>query len=177
MLDLMRSLSILFAGTAIVSSAACSSTTRGTCGPDDYESNDTPETARALGEMTDDPDSKKDLSLTVTSAQDEDFFRFNVFDRGLGGDPVVRVAAPPGFTVTTWFACASGAASVVCTQGGRGEPYGGVAGCASLAPSSTVESTTDCSGTSDDDGIVLVRVRRAESATRCEAYRLQIRVE
>lgn len=167
---------------AAAASAGCSSTTSGPpCDPDEYEGNDTPDAAKDLGEFTDDPDSSQRLTLSITSGSDVDFFRLRARDRGLGGDPIVTVSGPEGYEITTWFSCASGSPqpNFEC---GRGEVVteGDVSpgpGCKSVAPSASVTSVTDCSGTSDDDGTVLIRVRRADASPSCTNYEITIEIE
>lgn len=166
----------------IATVTGCSSTTSGPpCDPDKYEGNDTPQAAKDLGDFTDDPNSKDNLVLSITTGSDVDFFRLRVKDRGLGGDPVVTVSAPEGYEVTTWFTCATGTPEkgFACSRGSEvTEPdVAPGPGCTSVAPSASVSSSTDCSGTSDDDGTVLVRIRRLDKAQTCSNYDVTIEVE
>ncbi len=170
-----------------------------TCPADSFEANDTETTAFGLPEMTDNPDSVRDvLALSVHMTDDDDWFKVHIRDTGLGGNPVVSVSvSSQDFEVVTWF---------VCDGGHRGEPecqYGSeayetvgssspVRGCrgAELGPSPTaenatqldsgvlVESTTECSGTSSDDGTLFIRVRQRPSSSpsvpRSCSYELRV---
>jgi hypothetical protein len=178
----MRIALVVLCAASMLLSAACSSSTSGPpCDPDKYEGNDTPATAKDLGEFTDDPDSKTNLVLSITTGSDVDFFRLRAKDRGLGGDPIVTVSAPEGYEVTTWFTCTTGTpqpnfecgrGSVVTEKDVAPGP-----GCMSEAPSASVTSVTDCDGTSDDDGTVLIRIRRLDKAQSCSNYDITIEVE
>jgi len=160
---------------------ACSSETSGPpCDPDKYEPNDTPSSAKDLGSFTDDPDSDQSLELSITSGSDVDFFRLDVKDRGIGGDPVVTVNAPEGYEVTTWFSCLTGnpPSDFACSRGETvtEKDIRPTPGCKTIAPSGSVVSSTDCSGTSDDDGTVLVRVRRIDTGQTCSNYSIAVQV-
>lgn len=164
-----------------LATTACSSTTEGPrCDPDKYEPNDTPAAAKDLGDFTDDPDSSQALTLSITSGSDVDFFRLRAKDRGLGGDPVVTVSAPEGYEVTTWFTCATGSpVNFACSRGEEvtEKDLAPGPGCKSLAPSASVSSSTDCDTTSDDDGTVLIRVRRLDTSAACSNYDVSVEVE
>lgn len=176
----MKRAASAFAGILILL-VGCSSTTAGPpCNPDDREPNDSPDQARDLGDFTDDPDSSQPLTLTITSGGDQDFFRFRVFDKGLGGDPVVTVSAPEGYEVTTWFSCTRGAPkSFACSRGKAVTETDilPVEGCQNVQPSGSVSSSTDCDADSNDDGTVLVRIRRIDTSAACTDYSVNIEVE
>lgn len=131
------------------------------------------------GALLDEPDSSRTLPWTPRSSTEDDWFSVQIDDSGFGGDPNVRVRASAG-TVTTWFVCKSGEVVSLDCRGAPGpaESFGGAAGqvegCEAdpTADPPVVVSATDCSGTSDDDGVLWIRVRRAS----CEPYTLQIDV-
>lgn len=174
------------------------------CPADDYESNDTRETARELPSMQDHPDSTTDVvDLTVHSTADEDWFRIPIQDTGLGGDPVITaIVSSTSFEVSTWFLCDEGNPTLECQVGSEADRIsdghiGYQEGCRGVdsEPDSSgsdggarvnfAVSTTDCSGTSDDNGMLYVRVRHvpsfttsAELALKWECgYQLSVRVE
>jgi hypothetical protein len=163
------------------------------CAADAFEANDTQETARDLGSLQDDPDSSHDVSATVHSGSDVDWYRVHVSDTGLGGDPNVTVSVPQGFSVTTWFVCDQGrVTNKTCLQGSseymtvndvegcRGsvpEPATDANGNTVYASDEVAASTTDCSGTSDDNGTLFIRVERSSSQASTCAYDLSIVVE
>lgn len=146
------------------------------CAADSFESNDTPETAHELPPLKDEKRSTADIvDLTVHSTRDEDWFRIPVKDTGWTGNPVITaMVSSTSFDVATWFICDEGGTpnSLECRVGSK-VPYdvgGGVGyddGC--LGVDSEDEdvgtrvnfavSSTDCSGTSDDNGTLYVRVR------------------
>jgi hypothetical protein len=150
-----------------------------TCPRGEGEPNDTPTSALGLGEMTDSPNSTKKVRLLLDTSSDEDFFEVDVKDRGVGGDPQITVSAPAGYEVTTWFTCLTGTTEVhSCRHGDTFEDTSVLPGkaCISVAPSASVTSTTDCSGTSDDDGTLLIRVRRKDGPV-CSEFEMTIEVE
>ena len=150
-------------------------------GPDKQEPNDTPATARDMGGFTDDPDSQLRIDMTVHTSSDVDFFKFKVTDQGLGGDPVVTVSAPTGYEVTTWFTCTRGAvATLMCISGKEVEDPAmpGVKGCQNEQPNGSVSSTTDCDADDDDDGTVLLRVKKLDASNTCaSAFNVTLEVE
>jgi hypothetical protein len=163
------------------------------CAADAFEANDTQETARDLGSLQDDPDSSHDVAATVHSGSDVDWYRVHVSDTGLGGDPNVAVSVPQGFSVTTWFVCDHGRVTdKTCLQGSpESMTVNDVEGCRGSVPEPTTDasgttvyatdevaaSTTDCSGTSDDDGVLFIRVERSSSQSSTCSYDLSIAVE
>jgi hypothetical protein len=161
----------------------CSSDTEGPpCdGPDKQEPNDAPATARDLGNYTDDPNSSLRIDLTVHTTSDVDFFKFTVLDRGLGGDPIVTVSAPEGYEITTWLSCTRGnVKTFTCLRGKEVEDSAVVAGkgCQNEQPSGSVSSTTDCDGVDDDDGTVILRVRKLDTSNTCaSAFNITLEVE
>lgn len=161
----------------------CSSTTEGPpCdGPDDQEPNDTPAAARDLGTFTDDPDSSLRVDLTVHTTSDVDFFEFGVLDKGLGGDPIVTISAPAGYEVTAWFTCARGAVkSFTCLKGTEHDEPSVITakGCQNEQPSGAVSLTVDCDADDDDDGTVLLRVKKLDPSNTCSSkfdFTLEVR--
>lgn len=142
------------------------------CPVDSYEGNDTPDTAIDLGELQDDPNSGFTIHGTIDSRYDEDWFRVHIDDTGFGGDPNITVQVPSGFTASTWFVCDGNRSSTtLCMDGypASDDPFG-TGGC----ESDFVRLTTDCDGTSDDNGWLYVRV--TSSAPVC-GYDLSIDVE
>lgn len=160
---------------------ACSSTAEGEpCdGPDKYEPNDSPSAAKDLGDFTDDPDSNQSLDLTVPGGNDVDFFRFRVFDKGIGGDPIVTVNGPEGYEITTWFTCSRGSpVNFSCSRGKEIDDPASGKGCQNVQPNGSVSSSVDCDADSDDDGTVLVQVRRLDTSSTCGSkYNISIEVE
>jgi hypothetical protein len=164
-----------------------------TCAPDAFEANDTQETARDLGSLQDDPDSSRHISATVHAGSDVDWYRVHVSDTGIGGNPNVTVSVPQGFSVTTWFVCDQGYVNdKTCLQGSpETMTVNDVEGCRGSVPEPTTDasgttvyptdevaaSTTDCSGTSDDNGTLFVRVERTSSQASTCSYDLSIAVE
>jgi hypothetical protein len=165
------------------------------CPSDAYEPNDTNETATDLGDMQDDPDSAKSITSSVHVGTDTDWFKAHIADEGLGGDPVVTVAVSSGFTVSTWFVCDGRRTSESsCLHGSSDyERVGDVEGCrgervepeldANGAPigepsdDNVATTTTDCSGTSSDNGTLYIRVDRSASTRTTCSYELTINVE
>lgn len=163
-----------------------------TCSADDFESNDTQETARDLGRLRDDPDSQRGITATVHHGDDADWYRVHVSDTGLGGDPNVAVTVPEGFSVSTWFVCDHGRVETTCLHGSSEYmTVEGVEGCRGSVPEPVPDengntifrsdlvaaSTTDCSGTSDDDGTLFIRVERSTSSASTCAYGVAIAVD
>lgn len=157
------------------------------------EPNDTEETAEDLGELSDDPDSARGVTSSVHTSTDRDWYRVHIVDRGLGGDPEVNVVVPSGFEVTTWFVCDDRRTTATeCSHGSSDYVrVGGVEGCRGarlegqttpegstiMSPDVMASSTTDCSGTSSDDGTLYIRVDRTSSAGKTCTYDLTIDVK
>lgn len=173
---------LLSTGLLAFAVAACSSTSEGApCdGPDKQEPNDTPATARDMGSFTDEPDSSLRVDLTVHSNSDVDYLKFHVFDKGIGGDPIVTISAPEGYEITTWFTCDRGSPKTFTCMRGKEvtDPDSAGKGCQNEQPSGSVSSTTDCDADSDDDGVVLVRVKKLDRSNVCSsAFNITIEVE
>ncbi len=163
------------------------------CAADAYEANDTKESARDLGSLKDDPDSARSLEATVHLGSDVDWYRVHVSDTGLGGNPNVSVAVSQGFSVTTWFVCDQGRVTdKVCLQGSsETTTVDGVEGCRGAVPEPGTDasgntvyptdpvaaSTTDCSGTSDDNGVLFIKVERSSSVSSSCAYDLSVAID
>jgi hypothetical protein len=179
----MRSLHFAILLAAVLPLYACSSDTSGPpCdGPDKQEPNDTPDTARDMGGFTDDPDSQLRIDMTVHTSSDVDFFKFKVSDRGIGGDPIVTISAPEGYEVTTWFTCTRGNVKTMsCIAGKEVEDSAvpGVKGCQNEQPNGSVSSTTDCDADENDDGTVLLRIKKLDTSNTCStAFNVTLEVE
>jgi hypothetical protein len=162
---------------------SCSSETSGPpCDTaDKYEPNETASAAKDLGGFTDDPDSSLKVDLTAHVAGDVDFFRFKVTDEGFGGDPIVTISAPEGYELTTWFTCARGAPKTfTCLRGKEIEDPSVTAGkgCQNEQPSGSISSTTDCDADEDDDGEILLRVKKLDTSNVCSSkFDITIEVE
>ena len=150
---------------------------------DAYEPNDTEGTSADLGELQDDPDSSRSITASLSYLRDVDFYAVHIKDTGFGGDPNITVSVPEGFSVTTTFVCDTG--SVIETECLQGEPdQDGCRGTDSITDEIgnvsytndvIAASTTDCTGTSDDDGMLYIRVE-ASSPSKC-SYSLTIDVD
>lgn len=186
----------------VVANTGCGlATTKDNSGPtkcpsDSYEPNDTQETATDLGKLQDDPDSSRSITSSVHVGTDQDWFKVHVSDTGLGGDPVINVAVSSGFTVTTWFVCDGGhrASDSQCLHGSSDYlRVGDVEGCrgervepmydengvqvGETSNDDVASTTTDCTGTSSDDGTLYIRVERSPSTEVTCSYDLSIDVE
>lgn len=202
--------SLLFSASALLISASAGCTVSPappgeptSCPADGFEGNDTEATAFELPEMTDHPDSSRDvLALSVHVTDDEDWFKVHVKDTGLGGNPIVSVAVSSAdFELQTWFLCdderrgetdcqyGADAYETVgdlrsSARGCRGdalEPARTVGGSTQLDTGVLAESVTECSGTSSDDGTLFIRVRqrggsRPVSSLAC-SYELRVFVQ
>jgi hypothetical protein len=161
----------------------CSSDTEGPpCdGPDKQEPNDTPATARDLGGFTDDPDSTLRVDMTVHTSSDVDFFKFKISDLGIGGDPIVTISGPEGYEITTWFTCTRGnVKSFTCTRGKEIDDSAvpGIKGCQNEQPNGSISSTTDCDADENDDGTMLLRVKKLDTSNICSsAFNITLEVE
>lgn len=171
------------------------------CAADEYEPNDDAASASELAPMQDDPNSMMDVvDSTFHTDRDEDWFRVRVRDTGLGGDPVITVTATSNVDVTAWFACnGERSEGLECSIGSEtsarlddARPF--LRGCqgADTGPEldedgreisgsggRAVQLTTDCSGTTSDDGELYVRVAplSALSDSSTCSYALRITVE
>lgn len=153
------------------------------------EPNDSEETAEDLGELSDEPSSARVITSSVHTSIDRDWYRVHIADRGLGGNPEVSVLVSSGFEVTTWFVCddrhtatsecshgSSDYARIGGVEGCRGDALEAPSGETSVSADTMASSTTDCSGTSSDDGVLYIRVERTASAGSVCTYDLTIRV-
>ncbi|MDB4934868.1 MAG: hypothetical protein JWP87_1840 [Labilithrix sp.] len=175
---------------ASIASAGCLAASKDNSGPttcpaDGYEANDTQETARDLGALKDDPNTSDAISSSVHTGKDVDWFRYHVSDTGFGGDPVVTVAVSSGFTVTTWYACDTRSTAASQCMHGTSDPtrIGDVEGCRGERVEGAAEdddvatTTTDCEGTSSDDGTLYIRVERSPYTEVACSYELKVGVE
>lgn len=135
--------------------------------------------------MQDDPDSNKAIASSVHLSSDTDWFRVHVADTGLGGDPIVKVAVSSGFTVSTWFVCDGRPTSESKCINGSSEysRVGYVEGCRGErvedgpTDDNVATTTTDCTGTSADNGNLYIRVERSASTKATCSYNLSIAIE
>jgi hypothetical protein len=176
-----RVLAVLAAGLCAITAISCNVRSE-PCGSDADEPNDSRATARDLGELNDSPGSSLTRDLTSHSNLDEDWFQARIRDEGNDGDPRIIAEVPAGYEVTTWFECENGTpseASVACDQGSRvDEPtVSAFAGCKGTPR--IVNSKTDCPGTSDDHGTLILRVKKDAKVTEvsCQRYQLELKVE
>lgn len=201
MTSLLRGLrnSVLIAAMAMATaSIGCSSAGPSTpvqCDPDSSEPNDTEATAKELGELRDDPDSRGGIArLTIHSDSDTDWFKIPIRDTGLGGDPIITVAVDStSFSVSNWFVCANKRrGDMACNVGSTANENAsdGSQGCKgkdieqgvddlgaiAFERGNAVTSTTDCPSTSDDDGMLYIRVQRVSSFSNACSYDLEVSV-
>lgn len=201
MTSLLRGLrnSLLIAAMAMATATmGCSSSGQKApvnCDPDSNEPNDTEATARELPELRDDPDSRGGVTkLTIHSDSDTDWFKIPIRDTGLGGDPVITAAvSSSSFSVSSWFVCWNKRrGDTTCTvgstanenasdgsQGCKGkdiEPGVDDLGAIVLDNGTAVTTTTDCPSTSDDDGMLYIRVQRVSSFSNACGYELEVSV-
>ena len=126
--------------------------------------------------------------FTLNDDRDEDFFRFAVADNTEitcpGCNPQLRVTldripAGSNYDLAAYYVCSdSSAHETSCTSGSTTNDRG--RGCQSRSSgttSETVELATNCGGTTDESGILYVRVWSATWAGSCAPYRLRITVE
>ncbi|MBS2014563.1 MAG: hypothetical protein JST00_16875 [Deltaproteobacteria bacterium] len=188
------SLALVVAAATALAATGCSSSAKGvpvTCDPDLNEGNDTEAAAKTLPELRDDPDSRGGVTkLTIHRDADEDWFKVPIRDTGFGGDPIITAAVSSrSFTVSTWFVCANKRrGDVSCSVGDTASDTtsDGSQGCRGkdivpgddigidLEDGVAVTSTTDCPGTSDDDGTLYIRVRRVSSFGGACGYDLDL---
>lgn len=200
---LVRSVAILVALVPIA--VACGpppSAEPTACAEDDYELNDTAAAAYELPLMKDDPNSTTDIiDLTVHTTHDKDWFRVRARDTGMGGDPIITATIPStNFDITAWFVCDGDSAErLECKFGSEtSEPLDGahplLNGCQGTdtgpelddngneiigSGGRAVQMTTDCSDTSNDDGVLYVRVKSLAPSSKRTAcsYSLSVTVE
>lgn len=143
------------------------------CGYDDEESNDEPGHAWDFGSFADEPNSSRERTATIHTANDVDWYRATVYRRGLGTEPLVTVVAPAGFIVTAYHACASGGAPVDCIWGRPVTDANGM-GCESVdGRESVIRAATHCH---DEQSNVLFKVT-ASTNGECRKYDLRLEVE
>jgi len=169
-------------------SATCAADHTCSVPADAMEPDDTREAAKDLGSFNDYDDANRTVSaLTVGDANDEDWYRFRVFDGFDAGNPDVRVTLSLGngalatnHELTVWFKCDSGdATSISCGEGSATHSTNN-SGDATLGNGCAVNAknvvwagfTPNCSGT-DDSGVAFVRVRKLAEA-RGDTYDLYV---
>ncbi len=193
--SLASGLAVLAAAIVVTASTGCGipvseQAVPTACPAASNEPNDSEETAEDLGELSDEPSSGRVITSSVHTSIDRDWYRVHVADRGLGGNPEVSVLVSSGFEVTTWFVCgdrhtatsecshgSSDYARVGGVEGCRGNALEGPSGEIDVSADTMASSTTDCSGTSSDDGDLYIRVERTASAGSVCTYDLSIRVK
>ncbi len=165
-------------GTATCMSGMCA------CAADAAEPNNSTGTAHDIGDFNDSPGVTMDVSFNVSSATDTDWFRADVDDAGLDGNPIIEVTldgipAGSNYDLAAFYACTGGAGDTSsCDTGSSDNTIGH--GCASASGGSLGEAVTintDCDhiGT-DDDGTLFIRVTPAAWMNTCANYTLHIDV-
>lgn len=141
------------------------------CGPDDEETNDQPGTAWDFGSFADDPNSSRERTATIHTANDVDWYRATVYRRGLGTQPLVTIVASGGTTVTAYHSCEGAPAECVW---GRPVTDANGTGCESTSgKEAVVRFATHCKGDQSD---VVFRVTAPFEGT-CRKYDLRLEVE
>ncbi len=147
------------------------------------EPNDTNITPQRLGTYNDEDGQSEAVQGLSLPTGDVDFYAFDVVDGCcdvVGAHTIVRVTVTTPITASvelaTWFSCASGGAAHACTGGTSDATFG--FGCSAVAvgatgtATATLELDLDCTGTIDESGTALVRVRPTAAATMCAQYDL-----
>ncbi len=102
----------------------------------------------------------------------EAWFKFNVKDQGLNGNPDVRIFVKEELEVTVFYACANGGDASTCSVGDA-VTEGARAGCKGAG---LVDLASSCN-TNDESGAALVRVRRRSGdATPCSTFTMGIEI-
>lgn len=102
----------------------------------------------------------------------EAWFKFNVKDQGLNGNPDVRIFVKEELEVTVFYTCANGGDASTCSAGDA-VTEGSRAGCKAAA---LVDLAASCNST-DESGAALVRVRRKSGdATPCSTFTMSIEI-
>lgn len=130
------------------------------CSPDDNESNDTEQSATALGQITDCDRSGAMVSGTLDDSSDVDWYRFSGSDEFLCVvDPTRVLSSDGGLRLCKFVECTGAATDLLCPLGTSPEtsPEGRV-GCCSSAGFSL--PTLDCPS-EDDDATVYLRIDQA----------------
>lgn len=153
------------------------------CEPDGYEpsSISLPWSGPTLSDA---PDSLRTITdLMLSGADDVDWYAFPITDGDDGGNPIVRVdlfASNPALrpNLSMYYVCDLGEEVVEgCINGTVDNARGN--GCSSTV--GLVELRTDCDeggiiDTTDENGIIYVKVSRSADATSCDPYSFSISV-
>lgn len=162
---------------ALVALSACEQADRDRvrpCGYDDEEQNDSPGSAWDFGHFADDPNSLRERTATIHTANDVDWYRATVHRRGLGTQPLVTVVASSDVIVSAYHSCIGGGAPVDCVWGRAITDANGM-GCESLdGRESVIRAATHCNGEQSD---LLFRVTPKETRDQCRKYELRLEVE
>ena len=146
------------------------------CGYDDEEPNDEPGHAWDFGSFADEPNSLRERTATIHTANDVDWYRATIYRRGLGTEPVVTVVANAGVTVTAYHSCVGAGAPVDCVWGRPVTDEHGM-GCESIggddAHESVIRAATHCN---DDQSNLTFKVS-AHTEGICRKYDLRLEVE
>lgn len=165
-------------GDSCTSGDTCSA---GTCVAnaivDDYETNDTKNTATNIGSVDDNEDYPKgSFSATLYGTGDEDWYKFYDDDKWNGSiyprADLKNIPVGSNYKLCAYFSCSG--VSVSCKTGSS-STYGGMPGCCSNKSgnaSEMVRLDNNCSG-SDDSGWVYVRVTRVSGPWTCNSYSLE----
>jgi hypothetical protein len=146
-----------------------------TCQADSRESNDVPDRATDLGELSDSPNSTKTITGLSAGEGDEDWFQFSVVDGGFGGNPLVKAAVSgSGLEVSVFYLCSSEANYSSCPVEGEIPDATKGVGCRGRG---TATVYTDCSWW-NESGKAYVRVRKVGTSdgAQCLSYALTITV-
>lgn len=143
------------------------------CGYDDEEPNDAPGHAWDFGSFADEPNSSRERTATIHTANDVDWYRATVYRRGLGTDPIVTIVASRGVAVTAYHACVGGGAPADCVWGRAVTDENGM-GCASVdGAESVVRFATHCNA---DQSNVTWRITAPTNGI-CRKYDLRFEAE
>lgn len=164
-------------GTGTCIDGACA------CMPDPHEENDSNTTATRIATLND-ADAPRDSIVSddnIDELTDVDWLRWEITDGTDFGNPQITVTLdqiPIGSTyqLSTFYACNGGMDATSCTGATVDDEIGH--GCTSSG--TTVRThmlATDCEHAStDDSGVLLVRVRAPSWGSTCEPYRVTVRV-
>lgn len=162
----------------------------GTCGcpADDAESNDSSDTATPMGNLSDSPSTDATLdTFTIDASTDHDWYSFNVADNtdcctSTNPDITVtldRIPTGSNYDLAAYYVCdATRDHQTSCGSGAPDTMIG--AGCSSASSGTTSETVvlnTECGGTTNEDGKLLIHVIPRTFGGSCAAYRLRIHVE
>ncbi len=158
------------------------------CPQDAQERNESSDAAAALGDLSDSPVSDVTFDmLTIDTADDEDWFSFQVADNldcctSTNPDITVtldRIPDGSNYDLAAYYICSATRDNQ--TSCGSGAPDAMIgAGCSSSASGTTIETVllnTECGGTTNENGTLLVHVHPTGFGGSCQPYRLHVHVE